>query len=131
RPAVILIARDFVVFRAPASKDNRTLHSAPLSAETICVPRPKRPDRVHREVIDPDDFMADCANLDVPDYRRRIKRRAARLIDDFVATWERRARRGRKPEAKRDALINALARLFREHSGWESRYGEKEYRVGL
>ena len=78
-----------------------------------------------------DEFMADLANLDVPDYRRFIKRRAAKLIDDYLASWKEQKRRGRKPEAKRDALINALARLFYEQSGWEARYDQKEYRVNL
>jgi hypothetical protein len=98
------------------------------------VPRPKPPERFSAEWIAtaaPDEFVADLAVLDVPDYRRFIKRRAAKLIEDYFDAWKRQGRRGRKEETARNTLINALARLFQEQSGWESRYDEKEYRVAL
>ncbi len=124
--------------RGMAPRHPRTLPSQTVPAEITCVPRPpKRLERVHADAIDSDEFMADAANLDVPEYRRLIKRPAAALIDEFVATWNRQPTRGRKPEAKRDALINALARLFHDQSGWQERYKadsdiyEREYRVGL
>ena len=55
------------------------------------VPRPKPPERFSAEWVSkaaPDEYMAKCAALDVPDYRRFIKRRAAKLIDDYFATWK-------------------------------------------
>ena len=81
--------------------------------------------------MDDDHWMAKTANLDVADYRAFIKKPARKLIDDFWSSWQRQPKRGRKPEAKRNALITALAQLFHEQSGWEARYGDKEYRVGL
>jgi hypothetical protein len=101
------------------------------------VPRPQRPQRTHHESFDDDDWMADRANLDVGDYRALIKKPAVRLIDDFVASWQRRPTRGRRPEDKRNALINALAKLFHEQSGWQLRYKsdsdiyDREYRTSL
>lgn len=54
-----------------------------------------------------------------------------------MASWKRQPKRGRKSEAERNALINALAELFHEKSGWEQRYKAdsdlylREYRAGL
>ena len=81
------------------------------------MPRPKRPERIHLESFDDDRWMGERANLDAGDYRSLIKRPAKKLFDDFMASWQRRPNRGRKPEDKRDALINELAKLFHDQSG--------------
>ncbi len=87
--------------------------------------------------MDDDHWMADRANLDVGEYRTLIKKPAVTLIDAFVASWQRQPTRGRKPEAKRNALINALARLFHEQSDYRLLYRAdsdiylREYRTGL
>jgi hypothetical protein len=122
-------------FRRSRPHRRLCLHARP--AEIRCVPRPTPPARMHYEFIDA--FDADdalnIANLDVPDYRR-LRRRATKLVDAYVATLvddyeARRWKRGRKNERDRNALIKALAKLFHEESGWEAQYGEANYRAGL
>jgi hypothetical protein len=113
------------------------LRNAVALTESTCVPRPTPPERVHYEIIDNDRWMADRANLDVADYLAHIKTPATRLIDDFVTSWRRQPTRGRKPEGTRNALINALAKLFHDKSGWQLRYQTesdiylREYRTSL
>ncbi len=103
------------------------------------MPRPQPPQRVRHVLnLDNDAALAELADLLPDDQSYRIlKTTVDRLVDDFVASWRPRKGPGRRDESERDALLDALARVFHEQSGWRLRYQQdspdylKEYRSRL
>jgi hypothetical protein len=98
------------------------------AAETICVPRPKRPHYnliVSERVIFTE--LDEIVNPKSSQSFRMLVRQTRRLITDFEKRWTRQPTRGRPNEEQsgRNALIVALAELFQDCSA----YGKHEVRV--